>query len=297
MKEIILKDNNIVIVDDGDFELVNRYKWYIQKSNNTNYARGTVNGKLIYMHKLISRTNSRQKIDHADRNGLNNTRDNLRIADSSQNGINSSKHIKDTTSSRYKGVSFSKLTGKWTAAICLNGKKRMIGIFNDEQKAAKEYDSVALWYFGIFAYLNFPNIAISKSIRPLRVKTSKFKGVSWSNAKNIWQAGIKINGKYKFLGLFTNEIEAAKMHDGIILSLGQDRSKCNFPDTAILIPIPPTRIKTSEYNGVSFHLKSQKWNSKIQYQGKARHVGSFDSEILAINSLSETYSFMADYGY
>jgi hypothetical protein len=43
--------------------------------------------------------------------------------------------------------------------------------------------------------------------------TSKYIGVSWNNADNKWKANIKINGKLKYLGSFSDEIEAAKARD------------------------------------------------------------------------------------
>lgn len=39
-------------------------------------------------------------------------------------------------------------------------------------------------------------------------KSSKFPGVYWHKAANKWQAQIMITGKYKYLGIFTTEVEA-----------------------------------------------------------------------------------------
>jgi hypothetical protein len=40
-------------------------------------------------------------------------------------------------------------------------------------------------------------------------KTSKFKGVCWSNSKNKWRSYINVNKKAKHLGYFASEKEAA----------------------------------------------------------------------------------------
>jgi hypothetical protein len=38
--------------------------------------------------------------------------------------------------------------------------------------------------------------------------TSKYVGVCWKKSRNKWQVDIKIDGKRKYLGLFTDEYEA-----------------------------------------------------------------------------------------
>ena len=43
--------------------------------------------------------------------------------------------------------------------------------------------------------------------------SSKYKGVIWSKAKQLWQANIYPNGKQVYLGFFTEEIEAAKAYN------------------------------------------------------------------------------------
>jgi hypothetical protein len=46
-----------------------------------------------------------------------------------------------------------------------------------------------------------------------RKGTSKYPGVSWYKNSNKWRATIRINGKVKHLGLFTDEREAAKSYE------------------------------------------------------------------------------------
>lgn len=64
--------------------------------------------------------------------------------------------------------------------------------------------------------------------QPLRGTTSRFKGVYWLKANGKWRAKIKANGKCICLGLFTDEIEAAKAYDrAAILHFG-DFARPNF---------------------------------------------------------------------
>jgi hypothetical protein len=46
-----------------------------------------------------------------------------------------------------------------------------------------------------------------------RRKTSKYVGVSWNRTNVAWQALVPINRKYKFVGYFAGEDEAAKAYD------------------------------------------------------------------------------------
>jgi hypothetical protein len=43
--------------------------------------------------------------------------------------------------------------------------------------------------------------------------SSQYKGVCWYKANCKWQAQIMIDGKYKYLGRFNNEIDAAKAYN------------------------------------------------------------------------------------
>lgn len=65
---------------------------------------------------------------------------------------------------------------------------------------------------------------------PKRVRKthSKFKGVSWHKLKNKWVATCAINSKNKFLGYFSNEIDAAKAYDKTAKELHGEFAKTNF---------------------------------------------------------------------
>jgi hypothetical protein len=92
-------------------------------------------------------------VDHRDRNGLNNTKQNLRLATRSQNNCNT---MHRRGSSKYRGVSREKETGKWKCKICFNGICIYLGLFEAEEDAARAYDKAAKELHGEFASLNFP---------------------------------------------------------------------------------------------------------------------------------------------
>jgi len=154
MQRIALTRGQYALVDDEDYSWLNSFKWYAQKTRVSYYAARKVrvgDGQIIiYMHRLILGVDS--QVDHKDRDSLNNTRDNLRRATTSQNACNREKR---PGSSKYRGVYRVKKTGRWAAAIRLEGTMKHLGSFGDEAEAAKAYDLEAQ-HRGVYARLNFP---------------------------------------------------------------------------------------------------------------------------------------------
>lgn len=146
-------------VDEIDSDL-NQYNWYAHVTNKGKVyaARSVRNGKnkhVEFLHQVILSRKIQislefvEKVDHKDTNGLNNTRDNLRIATSRQNCQNKSKN--SNNESGYKGVSLIKKTGKWAAYIENMGVSQYIGCFDNPIDAHKAYCDKADELFGEFA--------------------------------------------------------------------------------------------------------------------------------------------------
>ncbi len=159
MKLITLTQGQFAQVDDDDYEFLNQWKWQAQKGKTTYYAvrtdysRGKRNRTLIYMHCLIlDIIGTEFKGDHIDRNGLNDQRSNLRIATYSQNQAN--RRSFKNSSSKYLGVGWHKLTGKWAAYIRKDDKQYHLGLYETEQDAATAYNKAAIIHHKDFANLN-----------------------------------------------------------------------------------------------------------------------------------------------
>jgi hypothetical protein len=157
MKKIELTQGKFAIVDDGDFEKLNKYKWHVHKSGYRFYAErnerrgfGRITAK---MHREITNAPNDMYVDHIDGDGLNNTRSNLRVCTNAQNQYNSRKPSNNT--SGFKGVSWHKRNKKWLARIKVNNKQNNLGYFDSLIEAAQAYDEAAKRYYGTFANLNF----------------------------------------------------------------------------------------------------------------------------------------------
>lgn len=130
MKEIPLTRGKVALVDDEDFESLSRFKWQASQESGIWYARR--GHKTIRMHTQIM---GGLNVDHRNRNGLDNRRENLRFATRSQNGFNT-KLFKSNKSGA-KGVSWYKWLAvpKWRADIKVNGRKIHLGYFHDKDEA------------------------------------------------------------------------------------------------------------------------------------------------------------------
>lgn len=168
MKKIYLTQGQFTLVDDEDFDRINKFRWCAHKGRTGKYyAEGGVGLTKRYMHKMIMNTPDGMVTDHIDGNGLNNQKSNLRVCTRSQNSMNKKGHGK---TSIYKGVHFNTYArknrtgqvilnyGYWKGSIVCDRKHIHLGTFKTEIEAAKAYDEAAKKYHGEFAVLNFPSI-------------------------------------------------------------------------------------------------------------------------------------------
>lgn len=156
MKEILLSKDMVALVDDDDYGWLDKNTWFavVATHGNVYAARHTPTGRLK-MHTAILEPPLGLIVDHKDGNGLNNQRDNLRLATNAQNSRN--RLGRRDGSSVYKGVNrdYRRTKLSWAARINLNYKSLYLGTFNTEIAAALAYDAKARELFGEFARTNF----------------------------------------------------------------------------------------------------------------------------------------------
>lgn len=150
MREIILTQGKIALVDDADYESISKFRWYAHFNGSKWYAMRDTATEQFRMHRqILGVTSNKILVDHRNRDGLDNQRHNLRRATKAENAINSK--LRKGNKSGLRGVHFDKARGKWAARLSY----RHLGRFDDPLEAARAYDRAALKHHGEFARLDF----------------------------------------------------------------------------------------------------------------------------------------------
>lgn len=161
MKTIELTQGYTALIDDADYDMINKHKWCAVKYRHYVYAVRKVNKKMVPMHRIILNiADPKVFVDHKDGNGINNQRNNIRICSNAQNQHNQRPRKKRT--SKYIGVcAVHRFHYKyWRAHIRVNNKSIQLADFpfteEGELMAAKKRDEAVKKYHGEFGRLNFP---------------------------------------------------------------------------------------------------------------------------------------------
>ena len=153
MKTIPLTQGKVTIVDDEDFDELNKYKWCISASGYAVRNRSRKIGKiLLYMAKEILPCSTGIVVDHINGNKLDNRKKNLRRCTQAENSRN--RHSTGGFSG-IRGVTWHPQSRKWRALIMLNGKSVHIGLFEIKEDAGRAYDKKSKELFGEFCSPNF----------------------------------------------------------------------------------------------------------------------------------------------
>lgn len=150
--EIHLGGGVVAFVDDVDLALVRDRPWRAIKAPNTTYVGTGVGPDRVLLHRLILAAPVGVLVDHADGDGLNNRRSNIRLCSHMENMRNRAKRAPAT--SPFKGVVGTAQRGGWQVEIVAAKTRLRLGVFESEHDAARAYDRAARLMFGRFARTN-----------------------------------------------------------------------------------------------------------------------------------------------
>lgn len=158
----ILKSGYCIEVSEQDIHLLDKYilstmkpalahtRYVVLKDKKTRKYAGL-------LHRIILNVSDNVIVDHVNGNGLDCSRNNIRIATFSQNQFNRRPSV-----NKVKGVFFRKDRGYWQAKITVNKKIITLGSFHIEDQAIEARLLAEEKYFGSFNGLGtFENAAQS----------------------------------------------------------------------------------------------------------------------------------------
>ena len=147
MKEILLTQGMMSLVDDGVYELLSNYNWHLHRGMGGKYscyAATTFDRHVILMHRMILGLEVGSSLvgHHIDGNGLNNQRSNLRAVTRRTNAHNQARRV---PKNGYLGV--SRHRAGWRATIHVGGKAIKLPTVKSPEEAAQMYQDARRHFF------------------------------------------------------------------------------------------------------------------------------------------------------
>lgn len=137
-------------------------------------------------------------VDHINGVKTDDRLSNLRIVSHRENNSTCFRKDRQTLSSKFTGVYWSKDISKWVSRIQYEDKLVYLGCYDNEIDASNAYQK-----------------ALAKvkdnTFNPDEYKpkwSSKFKGIYFQKRSKKWTCQARINGKQKHIGYFNTELEA-----------------------------------------------------------------------------------------
>jgi hypothetical protein len=129
-------------VDDDVFDLLNSWPWHFHRTpqqrrrrpDYRGFAWRSINGRQVRLDRWLTQADGGYVVSHLDGDTLNNQLWNLRVVSLQEHWENmTSRH---SSSSPFRGVSWSAEFGRWVARASKDGKHYFLGRFDNEHEAA-----------------------------------------------------------------------------------------------------------------------------------------------------------------
>ena len=141
------------VIDAADAAFVGQWNWCARVSRGHAYAGRAGSKKLgetkiKLLHRELLRAPDNLFVDHASGDGLDDRRQNLRLATPTQNHRN--QRTSKANTSGAKGVSWHKRIGRWAANISVDGKSLHLGYYDTKELAQAAYAAASAEHHGEF---------------------------------------------------------------------------------------------------------------------------------------------------
>lgn len=282
-----------VITKNPKNEELAKYRWY--KTPNGYVANST----LGCLHKVVLGIEKKdpREVDHIDKNKLNITHDNLRIATRSQNNFN-----RNTPVGKSGRIGVNQVGDKWKAAIRHQTKSIHIGTFATKEEAIKAREDAEIKYFGFILQNNRvyknptdkPEIKIEGDIvyvplTTIEGKEQKYTKIDLDKLDMVveipWRShgGRAHNFKKGYLHQYLTNYQYEKV-DHINQDCLDNRIKNLRPVTQSQNGMnrPEQSNNTSGVSGVSFKKSSLSWQAYIKINNQQISLGGWKTKEEAI---------------
>lgn len=128
----------------------NAKKYYVAATKYLGKVDGKVKYETHYLHRLITGANGfHSQVDHKNGKPMDNTDENLIITTHSNNSRNRKKSNINNKSG-YRNVCWNKQRNKWMVQLQVDGKNKVLGYFEDVDKAGEFAKEMRSKYYGKF---------------------------------------------------------------------------------------------------------------------------------------------------
>lgn len=152
-----------VLIDTEDLEKIHKYNCAVCLTwkNNINgfYAQmtkylGISNGKVINesytLHRFLLDVGKDMMVDHINNDTLDNRKSNLRATNNDENLKNrSGRNINNK--SGYRNVCWNKGYKMWAVQLQIEGRNKVLGLFDDVNEAGRYAEKMRRYYYGDFS--------------------------------------------------------------------------------------------------------------------------------------------------